>query len=441
MAWLARGAELAIDDTGSGYASLRHVLQLCPDFIKLDRSLVDGIDRDRNRQALMNALVAFAGTIGASVIAEGVEVPAELDMVRSAGVACRATCWPGRGRRGRRPRIRWSVPLAGTSPGPPRPVPIPRRRTWPTGWPPRAIPGRRATPSSSTSRSVTACCPARTCSPATGCAARPSGGCGRCSTGSDRGRVTGRCYIEGRELVVDDVTRSPSYLEAIPGVQSEVCVPIRVEGVVVGALNAERRGAIGDVELDAIRAAADHLGDRLSQVGRVPHASAYDRLGCELRALSAERTPEQVRQRLVRSAQEISGLDSALVMAGPGRRRFLVQAAGPLRDVLGALGPADLARLATVVEGMTSCYTAGTTVDHGLIHLAALRRTGVRALAVVPLVALGERLGLLVVANSAPSAFTPAEVEPLELLAAHAALALVAVSQVHGIGLGPVPGP
>ncbi len=51
--WLARGVRVAIDDAGAGYSSLRHVIELTPDFLKLDRELVRDLDRDRNRRALV----------------------------------------------------------------------------------------------------------------------------------------------------------------------------------------------------------------------------------------------------------------------------------------------------------------------------------------------------------------------------------------------------
>jgi EAL domain-containing protein (putative c-di-GMP-specific phosphodiesterase class I)/CheY-like chemotaxis protein len=82
----ARGGKLAIDDAGAGFASLRHVLVLLPDVIKLDMSLTQGIDSDRNRRALASALVSFASETGASIIAEGIETEAELETLRSLGV-------------------------------------------------------------------------------------------------------------------------------------------------------------------------------------------------------------------------------------------------------------------------------------------------------------------------------------------------------------------
>jgi len=80
------GVRLAVDDTGSGYASLRHILRLSPDIIKLDRDLILGVDADPARRALASALVHFASDIGAMVIAEGIETHAELEVLRDLGV-------------------------------------------------------------------------------------------------------------------------------------------------------------------------------------------------------------------------------------------------------------------------------------------------------------------------------------------------------------------
>ncbi|MGZ4357729.1 MAG: EAL domain-containing protein [Gaiellaceae bacterium] len=81
-----RGVRLAVDDAGAGFASLRHTLQLSPDFIKLDISLIRGIDADRRRQALATGLIGFADELGAAIIAEGIETKAELETLRNLGV-------------------------------------------------------------------------------------------------------------------------------------------------------------------------------------------------------------------------------------------------------------------------------------------------------------------------------------------------------------------
>lgn len=78
----SRGLKLAIDDAGSGYASFRHILQLQPDIIKLDQSLIRNIDLDPGRRALASALTSFAKDTNSKVIAEGVETWQELETLR-----------------------------------------------------------------------------------------------------------------------------------------------------------------------------------------------------------------------------------------------------------------------------------------------------------------------------------------------------------------------
>ncbi|HUX04510.1 MAG TPA: EAL domain-containing response regulator [Acidimicrobiales bacterium] len=82
----ALGAKLAVDDAGAGYASLRHIVQLSPDIIKLDISLVSLIDRDVTRQALAIALVAFSESTETMLLAEGIETDAELNVLLRLGV-------------------------------------------------------------------------------------------------------------------------------------------------------------------------------------------------------------------------------------------------------------------------------------------------------------------------------------------------------------------
>ena len=76
-----RHSELALYDAGSGFASLRHVLALEADYVKLDQSWVTGIDDDPARQALVAGLGHFAARTGSVLIAEGVESDVERGML------------------------------------------------------------------------------------------------------------------------------------------------------------------------------------------------------------------------------------------------------------------------------------------------------------------------------------------------------------------------
>ena len=95
------GALIAIDDAGAGYAGLQHLIEVRPNIIKLDLTLVSGVDRDETKRALVEMIGSFASRIDAVVLAEGIEHLGELDAVIGLGVPWRrATCWPGRRRRG-----------------------------------------------------------------------------------------------------------------------------------------------------------------------------------------------------------------------------------------------------------------------------------------------------------------------------------------------------
>ncbi len=81
-----QGIRIAVDDAGAGYASMRHVLAISPDIIKLDMTLTRSIDSDSPRRALAAALIAFARETQSEVIAEGVETFAEMEALRALGV-------------------------------------------------------------------------------------------------------------------------------------------------------------------------------------------------------------------------------------------------------------------------------------------------------------------------------------------------------------------
>ena len=80
------GFQIALDDTGVAYGSLEAVMELAPDFIKVDMSFVRGIDTDPTRQELLRALHAVAGKQGGQIIAEGIESTEELETLQGLGI-------------------------------------------------------------------------------------------------------------------------------------------------------------------------------------------------------------------------------------------------------------------------------------------------------------------------------------------------------------------
>lgn len=81
-----RGMRVAVDDMGSGFAGLQRLVDVKPEIVKLDRLLTARIDTDPPRRALIAAMRQFADDLGLSVIAEGVEREAQLELLLELGV-------------------------------------------------------------------------------------------------------------------------------------------------------------------------------------------------------------------------------------------------------------------------------------------------------------------------------------------------------------------
>ena len=80
------GARLAVDDAGAGFSSLRHILELDAELIKLDGSLTHSLEQDPRRRSLAAALIEFGRESGASVLAEHIESELQLIELRRLGV-------------------------------------------------------------------------------------------------------------------------------------------------------------------------------------------------------------------------------------------------------------------------------------------------------------------------------------------------------------------
>jgi EAL domain-containing protein (putative c-di-GMP-specific phosphodiesterase class I) len=79
------GAFLVVDDFGAGYSNLKRIIDLQPKIVKLDRTLIAGLDRDKRQQTLVRCMVDMCGELGAKVVAEGIETLAELSAARDCG--------------------------------------------------------------------------------------------------------------------------------------------------------------------------------------------------------------------------------------------------------------------------------------------------------------------------------------------------------------------
>jgi GAF domain-containing protein len=146
------------------------------------------------------------------------------------------------------------------------------------------------------------------------------------------------------------------------------------------------------------------------------------RLARSAARLAAAEDPEGVVREALAAALDLSGYESALVALADGHGALYPHLAeGPFAVVFSQLAAEELAAMAAWVDEGTSSYTVGDSTGRGFAGHEVLRRAGAGALAVLPLVGAGERLGLIVVADRANRRPEVEDVELLELLALQAA--------------------
>ena len=410
--WSSRGVRLAVDDTGAGYSTLRHVLELAPHFLKLDRTVIGGLDDHAPRRALVAALVTFAGEVGTTIIAEGVERWEEAEALREAGVHLAQGFVFGR------PDVTWQ----------------------PARWPSAAEGDelhRRLGGARDLAEAGEIVCDHL--------AGRPGllpsvyverDGVLRCL--AQRGYwqvldgiplttgVMARCFRDGEVVVVIDVTDDTDFLEAIPDLRSQCSVPVLDKGVVVGVLSVESPGALSPDDIADTVAAAEALSDWMARRGDPVAEEPTPGLSRSVKALSGLTDERAIEDALVRQACAVSGMSSA-VLIRPGPFAMLERRAthGPLALAFYALSTAELHRLRDRVATVSSVYTGMDAAGRARPSMEKLRVAGVGAIAAVPLrTDHGQDVGLLAVAHATPLAIDAHHIEALELLVAEASRAL-----------------
>ena len=420
--WIARGALVAVDDAGAGFTSLEYVADIRPDFLKLSRGMVAGVDQDSTREAVLRATAAFAREVGARVVAEGVERPEELEALRAMQIDY------GQGWLFGRPGEAWPQELV-TASAPPRAAAASGRLE-------RDL-ERACTPRDASEAAVDHLA-RRGLLPAVYLAQE-----GRLRCQAVRGfwqvfdglpptsGIVGRVFRTGKVAIVDDVGEAPDYLPAVPGVRAEVCFPLIVGGNVVGALNAESLTAIDAGTVTEIEQCATALSARLEEVGAVGAASPAQRLARAAVRLASTEDPEGVVREALSAALELSGFESGVVALADGHGALYPHVAeGPFGVAFSQLASEELASIASWVDEGTSSYTVGDTAGRGFVGHEVLRRAGVGSLIVLPLTAAGDRLGLIIVADRANRRPVNEDVELLELLALQAASGLRMASMI-----------
>lgn len=397
--WLSRGFRIAVDDAGAGYSSLRHVIELAPDFLKLDRELIRGLDQDRSKRALVRSVVAFAREVGTSVIAEGVETPNELEVLREAGVHL------VQGYLLARPGAPWPTIAAEASRSPMVSYHL---------LPERIGQLRQLLAQASDSR--TACSVVAEHLFGQG-QVMPSvylerNGELRCI--AQRGLwqvldgmpgsagITGRTWKSGEPIIVPDVSVEPRYLEAIPGVVSEICVPIFSDGRAIGALNIESLVPLPAGSQQMLEQCASLLAERIQEIGNPLPDTAWHRAVDASVAISGLTEGRHMPKLLLGCLRDAARIDSAALVLDESGGRSVVAAIGPLADSLLQLTRGELDALSSLVGDIRSCYTAGDASGRGFVGTESLRDGGARAVVVLPLWARRSRIGSIVLAHSRP---------------------------------------
>ena len=389
--------------------------EIRPDFLKLCRGMVTGVDLDASREAVLRATVAFAREVGARIVAEGVERPEELAVLRAAEADF------GQGWLFGRPAEAWPPDAACAAP--------PLRVSSAGG-------GRleRAVASASTVRDASAVVVehlART-------GLMPSvyleqGGRLRCQ--ASRGYwqvfdgmptsagVIGRTFRSGTTTEVGDKSAYPEWVESVPSVVAEVCVPLIIGDRTVGVINADSPTRPDEGVRWEVERCADLLARRVEQLGG-PEGTVLpaQRLARAVARMSVLADPEDIVRETVASALDLARFESAMVALDDGHGGLYVHhAEGPFAVIFNDLDAADLKAIAHWVDLGTSSYTVAETSGRGFAGHETLRTAGAASVAVLPLTVAGQRMGVLLLADRAPYRLATDHVELLELLAVQAA--------------------
>lgn len=234
--------------------------------------------------------------------------------------------------------------------------------------------------------------------------------------------IIGRAVLSGTPVVVSDVASEPGFIAAIPGIAAEACVPVTLDGKVVGAVNVESRDVLPTATVATLQAAAESLTAWLDGHGGMPQVPPAQRLARIALQLSSSTDAPSIVDRALVGAIELSGMDTGMLVRRSAGERWTRWARGPLAPHLLAWADDVFVTFARwVAAGTSSHFPGGEAPPSGYEFLTT---AGVRSLTIHPLVAAGSVTGLLIVADRDPVPHDPALGVCLELLAAKTASSL-----------------
>ncbi len=426
--WSAASTMLAIDDVGAGYSSMSHVLQLHPQFIKIDRSLVHKAHRDPNKLAVLRGLVGFARQGGITSLAEGVETSEELNALRAIGIDLvqgYLLARPGNG---------WPRPRRWRSAG-----------DHPTGAPDPSAPWVE----SLVERVDKTLDPIDAADEVTAYLHEnfeflPSvyverAGMLRFVSGRGQWQVldgieagvglTGSAFAAGEPILVQDVAKDPRYREAVPGVVAEYAVPLIVQRRVVGILNVDAPRAIDSAQADAVRAAVSVLENAFARTGlRSSRGSPLMDFGWHAPRIAESASTEELAAATVTASVAVARLQSAVLWTRVAGHLVQQGATGARSDDIAGLSTTELEQLAGLVSHVSSSYSTGPVISRTFGPMGLLRDQGFGTVFVAAIRDRGEGSGLLVLAGPDAGTIESEAVQALELLCVLAGVTLARIA-------------
>ena len=241
--------------------------------------------------------------------------------------------------------------------------------------------------------------------------------------------LTGAAYARDEEVLVHDVLTDPRYRQAVPGVRSELAVPLHAGGRLVGVLNIDSRRRLTADDVLNIRRAAVTLEQRLWVVGvGEDQDSASQRLGRTAPAIAMAHTARDLARATVRAALDLGGFDTACLWSIDGATCDVQDAAGTDAALLGQLQDESVEGLRELVRDTASVYSAGPHLDLASGPTDALRRFGLRGVLLVPLRDGRQLTGFLLLTRRSATTAAPPELvlgaEMIGLLAGSRSAAL-----------------
>jgi EAL domain-containing protein (putative c-di-GMP-specific phosphodiesterase class I)/putative methionine-R-sulfoxide reductase with GAF domain len=425
--WSAASTMLAIDDVGAGYSSMSHVLQLHPQFIKIDRSLVHKAHRDPNKLAVLRGLVGFARQCGITSLAEGVETTEELNAVRAVGIdlvqgyllARPGEGWPqsrrwrsGKGQGG----PDGSEEREATEPG----VGVPTVESLVERVDKTIDPSDAADEVMAHLSEQFEFLPSVYVERAGVLRFLAGRGQWQILDGIEGGvGLTGSAFAAGDPILVQDVSADDRYREAVPGVVAEFAVPLLVHRRIVGVLNVDATAPIDDRAADAVVAAAHVLEAAFARTGLTSSwGSPLVDFGWHAPRIAESQTIAELALTTVSASVAVARLQSAVLWTrSPSDGTLVLQGStGARADEIANLDRREREQLAELVSHVSSSYSTGPVISRTFGTMGLLRDMGFGTVFVAAIRDRGNPSGLLVLAGPDAGIIQAEAVQALELL-------------------------